>query len=58
VRADIEWKPEQPGDVKRTWAEVSRARELLGYQPVVDLKEGVRRFVRWMREVELGGAAS
>lgn len=54
ARAIIEWKPEQPGDVKRTWADVSRAAAQLGYQPKVGIAEGVRRFVRWMREVELG----
>lgn len=39
----------QPGDVLQTWADVSRARLELGYQPKVGLDEGLRRFVSWLR---------
>ena len=41
----------QPGDVLRTYADVSRARELLGYSPSVEFREGIRRFVSWFEEV-------
>ena len=51
-KADIDWQPDQPGDVPRTWADVTRAREELGYAPCVDIREGVRRFVAWLREDE------
>ena len=37
----------QPGDVERTWADTSRAREDLAWAPRVDLEDGVRRFVEW-----------
>lgn len=37
--------PEQPGDVPRTWAKIDRAKQLLGYEPRVDLAEGIQRFV-------------
>ncbi|MCP4244633.1 MAG: hypothetical protein GY772_29170, partial [bacterium] len=40
----------QPGDVTRTFADVTRAREELGYAPSVDIDEGIRRFVAWYRE--------
>jgi nucleoside-diphosphate-sugar epimerase len=40
----------QPGDVRLTSADVSRARRVLGYQPVMAFPEGVRRFVEWFRE--------
>ena len=43
--------PMQPGDVLRTYADVSRARELLGYAPSVEFREGIRRFVSWFEEV-------
>lgn len=39
----------QPGDVKQTWAEISQARELLGWKPNVTLQEGVPQFVEWYR---------
>lgn len=45
----IERLPEQPGDVRQTYADVSRAREELGYQPSTPLEEGLRRYVAWRR---------
>ena len=52
-KAKIERLPEQPGDVPITFADVSKARRMLGYDPQVGIEEGVRRFVRWWRESEL-----
>jgi UDP-glucuronate 4-epimerase len=48
-QAIIDQQPMQPGDVPRTYADVSRAKELLGYQPKVSMREGIRRFVEWYR---------
>jgi UDP-glucuronate 4-epimerase len=48
-RAQIEWLPDQPGDVAVTFADVSKARRLLGYAPKVKVPEGVARFVEWYR---------
>ena len=45
--------PLQPGDVMRTYADVSRARELFGYNPTTGFREGVERFAEWF----LGAAA-
>jgi len=45
----IEWKPEQPGDMKRTLADVSRAQTELGYAPKMPIAEGIPRFVAWWR---------
>lgn len=42
--------PDQPGDVPVTYADVTRAREELGYDPRVGMEEGIERFVRWYRE--------
>lgn len=49
-KADVEELPEQPGDVPITYAEISKARRLLGYDPRVGIAEGVGRFVRWFRD--------
>ena len=46
----IERHPRQPGDVQRTCADVTRARELLGYRPTTNVEEGIPRFVRWFKE--------
>jgi len=51
-KAEIEWLPEQPGDVPVTFADINKARRLLGYDPCVDIKEGVGRFVKWFLERE------
>jgi len=48
----VDWQPMQAGDVVRTFADVSRARRELGYDPRIDLDEGLRRFVAWYREQE------
>jgi len=49
VRARIERLPDQPGDVPITYADISKARRLLGYQPATPFADGIRRFVRWYR---------
>jgi UDP-glucuronate 4-epimerase len=49
VEAVIERHPPQPGDVARTFADVSRARELLGYEPRIPVEQGIPRFVEWLR---------
>jgi UDP-glucuronate 4-epimerase len=41
--------PEQPGDVRRTHADISLARAELGYDPKTTLGEGLARFVEWSR---------
>lgn len=41
--------PAQPGDVERTCADITRARELLGYAPTTRIEEGIPKFVEWFR---------
>ena len=41
--------PMQPGDVNRTFADISRARKLLGYQPGTPVEQGIPRFIEWLR---------
>jgi UDP-glucuronate 4-epimerase len=48
-KAIVEGEPGQPGDVVATWADVVKARRLLGYEPKVPLGEGLARFVEWYR---------
>jgi UDP-glucuronate 4-epimerase len=45
--AIIERQPPQPGDVPRTFADISKARRLLGYDPQTPIEEGIRCFVEW-----------
>jgi UDP-glucuronate 4-epimerase len=48
-KARIEWKPEQPGDVPITFADISKAKRMLGYAPSTPFEEGIRRQAEWMR---------
>jgi UDP-glucuronate 4-epimerase len=45
----IEWKPEQPGDMHRTLADVTLSGRELGYAPKVPIDEGIKRFVDWFK---------
>jgi UDP-glucuronate 4-epimerase len=47
--------PEQPGDVRQTYADISLARAELGYRPATPLAEGLARFVDWYRCGSTGG---
>ena len=49
THAIIERQPPQPGDVPQTFADVSKARALLNYQPKTQVEEGLHRFVEWFR---------
>jgi UDP-glucuronate 4-epimerase len=46
----LDRRPPQPGDVRRTCADVTKARRLLGYAPSTPVEEGIPRFVRWFKE--------
>ncbi len=48
IRANLDRRPEQPGDVPITWADVDKARRLLGYRPETPFADGVREFVAWL----------
>ena len=50
TKALIDSQPLQPGDVRRTFADISLARAQLGYNPNTDLAHGLKTFVTWFRE--------
>jgi nucleoside-diphosphate-sugar epimerase len=45
-----QYGPPREGDIKHSYADISAARETLGYEPTVDFLEGLRRTVGWYRE--------
>ena len=47
--ARIDRQPAQPGDVPQTFADITKARRLLGYNPQTDIEEGIGRFIEWFR---------
>ena len=48
----LERRPAQPGDMLQTYAEISKARRDLGYDPQVGLRDGLERFLEWYRDHE------
>jgi nucleoside-diphosphate-sugar epimerase len=44
--------PARPGDVRHSLADLGRARELLGYRPLVDIEAGLRRTYDWLNAAE------
>jgi len=49
-RAMIEKLPDQPGDVPLTYADISKARDLLNYRPHTQIAQGIPKFVDWFLE--------
>jgi UDP-glucuronate 4-epimerase len=54
-KAVIDRQPMQPGDVPQTFADITKARTLLGYDPQVKIEEGISRFVNWFKSPVIGG---
>ncbi|MDX6530673.1 MAG: UDP-glucuronate 4-epimerase [Blastocatellia bacterium] len=48
--AEIDRQPLQPGDVPQTFADISKARRLLGYDPQTQIEDGIQKFTEWFRE--------
>ena len=44
--------PMQPGDVEKTYADITKAKKLLGYNPKTTFKEGIEKFVEWYKREE------
>lgn len=53
IAPKIEQRPLQSGDVRRTYADISKARRLLDYSPQTNLQTGLARFVEWYRQYRL-----
>jgi len=55
-KADIEFLPEQKGDVPLTFADISKAKNMLGYNPSTNIEEGIDKFLDWyLKEKERSG---
>lgn len=50
MKAEMNMLGMQKGDVHMTYADITKARKLLGYEPKMDLQEGVDDFVSWYKE--------
>ncbi len=52
-KAAIEYQPAQPGDVERTYADVTKAKRDLGYAPNTQISDGLKPFVDWFRQSKM-----
>jgi UDP-glucuronate 4-epimerase len=50
IDAKKEYLPMQPGDVRASLADITKAKKMLGYEPKTTIREGVPKFVSWYRE--------
>jgi len=49
-KAIIDRQPLQPGDVPQTFADITKARQLLNYNPRTPIEDGIREFIQWFRQ--------
>jgi UDP-glucuronate 4-epimerase len=49
-KAIREYLPAQPGDVERTYADITKAERELGYKPKTTIEEGIAKFVEWLKQ--------
>jgi UDP-glucuronate 4-epimerase len=50
IKAEIEYRPMQPGDVKETYADITETTKRLNYKPRTSIIEGIPKFINWFRE--------
>lgn len=48
-KAILEKLPMQPGDVEKTFADISKAKKLIGYSPKTSFREGIENFAQWYK---------
>ncbi len=46
----IKQLPMQPGDVERTYADISKAKKLIGYEPKMSFEKGIKKFIEWYKD--------
>ena len=49
-KAVLNRQPMQPGDVEKTYADISKAKEILGYNLQTNFEDGIRKFVEWYKK--------
>ena len=55
-RVNVSYGPVRDGDVKDSQADITLARTLLGYEPLVSFEEGLRQTVEWYRSAHAAAA--
>lgn len=50
AESEIRFEPKRAGEIHRSWADISKARRVLGFNPQVDLEQGIEQTVDWYKE--------
>jgi len=50
LKASINFLPIQPGDVEKTNADIKKSREMLGYNPIINVNDGIKNFIKWYKD--------
>ncbi|MDR3258912.1 MAG: GDP-mannose 4,6-dehydratase [Fusobacteriaceae bacterium] len=48
-KAILNKQPIQPGDVEKTYADITKAKKILGYNPTTNFEDGIRKFIEWYK---------
>ena len=54
IEPNIEQLPMQAGDVETTFADITKAKKLIGYEPKTPFRNGIKEFVKWYKEEIIG----
>lgn len=52
ITPNIKELPMQPGDVDRTYADISKAKSLIGYEPTYSFEDGIKEFIKWYKNIK------
>jgi UDP-glucuronate 4-epimerase len=52
-KVNLQYLPAQPGDVPQTYADILKAKRLLGYTPKVSIDAGLEMFIKWFRKANM-----
>lgn len=50
IKANKDFQPAEPGDVPITYADISKSKTMLGYDPKTKIEDGIPRFVKWFNQ--------
>lgn len=50
AESEIQFEPKRAGEIHRSWADISKARRVLGFNPQVDLEQGITQTVDWYKQ--------
>jgi len=51
-KLETKYEPSRDGDIRDSQADITQAREILNYEPLVNFEEGLRRTIEWYREAQ------